>query len=456
MTFFAENLILNFRYNYYGVIVTKRIFSFVLAIFVIFNITIPVFAGQTLIWGDSDGNGVVDITDAKIVLSLACGISVPADECDCIFDMDFDSEITSTDARMVLGVAADISPEETVHLSDWRENVAPTCTEEGSVTAYCEEKGAYITKNIPPKGHTRIEATCTECAYCSDCEEILSEPLGHTVFDGFCERCRKIVEGKESVYVYGAYVEFGAAATKITNMFGKPTEIIDASDEKINLQHYVYADDYSKLTIFTVSGNEGVIGVYSVSDDFKIIASETVSYDNVGFNKYVDDLTVIGYKDKLSEWGYYGIYATTDIASSYINAGSDFESCEKLIFHLTNSCRGLNGVAPVEYSKRVSKAARSHSVDMANNDYFSHESLSGASVVDRLDKYGVSYNAYGENIAAGQRMTVYDFNNGWYNSSGHRKNMLNPVFTHIGLGMAYNENSTYDCYVTQDYTREEN
>lgn len=436
--------------------VTKRIFSFLLAVFIIFNINIPAFAGQTLILGDSDGSGLVDISDAKTVLSLACGISVSVDECDCICDMDFDGEITSADARMVLRVAAGISPEEKIHLSDWKENKEPTCTEEGTATAYCEEKGGYITKIIPPKGHMKVDATCTESAFCSACGEILSEPLGHTTFSGFCERCLRNVEGKESVYVCGGYVEFGAEANTLINTYGKPTEIIDASEKENELSHYVYAGDYSNLTIFTISGNDGVIGVYSVSEDFKIIASETVSYDNVSIHKYIDDLTVIGYKDKLSTWDYYGIYATTDIASSYINGNSDFGSCEKLIFYLSNSCRGINGVSSVMYSKRVSKASRSHSEDMAQYDYFSHESKSGANPGDRLDKYGISYNAYGENIAAGQRMSVYDFNDGWYNSEGHRKNMLNPIYTHIGLGMAYNEASSYDCYVTQDYIREEN
>ncbi len=436
--------------------VTKRIFSFLLAAFIVLNINISVLAGQILILGDANASGVVDITDAKAVLSLACGLPVSVDECDCICDMDFDGEITSSDARMVLRVAAGISPEEKIHLSDWQENKEPTCTEEGTATAYCEEKGVYITKIIPPKEHVKVDATCTECAFCAVCGEILSEPLGHTTFNGFCERCLRDVEGKESVYVYGEYVEFGAEAKTLINTYGRPTEIIDASKKENGLCHYVYAGDYRKLTIFTLSGNDGVIGVYSVSEDFKIIASETVSYDNVGFNKYVDDLTIIGYKDKLSTWDYYGIYATTDITASYIDGNSDFKSCEKLIFYLTNSCRRLNGVSPVAYSKRVSKAARYHSVDMAENDYFSHENKSGANPGDRLDKYGVSYNAYGENIAAGQRMLVYDFNDGWYNSKGHRKNMLNPIYTHIGLGMAYNEDSTYDCYVTQDYIREEN
>ena len=431
--------------------VTKRIICFILTALFVFNFNIVAFAEENLLLGDTDSSGTVDISDARIALSMACGLSVTEIECGSICDIDFDGEITLDDAREVLKVAAGVTSEQTVYISDWQLDEEPTCTESGVATAYCAEKDVFITKILPPEGHSVIEATCTECAYCSECEAILRQPLGHTAYNDYCDRCNKYIEGKSSVYVIGHNIEFGSGAKVLTNIFGEPTEILEDSTGNDSLTHYVYAENLNQLTIFTLSDDKGVTGVYSVSPDYKIIASQTVSYDNVLGNKYLDDLTIVGYLDKLGSWEYYGMYATTDISLSYINENSDFKTCEKLIYYLTNSCRAINGEEELKYSKRVSKVARLHSEDMATKNYFSHDSADGRTLKDRIDEGNLTYRAIGENIAAGERMSVYDFNNGWYNSRGHRSNMLLEDFTHIGIGLAYDAHSRYLFYVTQDY-----
>ncbi len=40
---------------------------------------------------------------------------------------------------------------------------------------------------------------------------------------------------------------------------------------------------------------------------------------------------------------------------------------------------------------------------------------------------------------------------GWKNSAGHRKNMLNNQFEAIGIGRAYKQTSTYDWYWTTTF-----
>src|SRR4051795_9632874 len=39
----------------------------------------------------------------------------------------------------------------------------------------------------------------------------------------------------------------------------------------------------------------------------------------------------------------------------------------------------------------------------------------------------------------------------WMASPGHRANILNPSFTHIGIGVGYNPNSQWKYYWTQDF-----
>jgi uncharacterized protein YkwD len=52
----------------------------------------------------------------------------------------------------------------------------------------------------------------------------------------------------------------------------------------------------------------------------------------------------------------------------------------------------------------------------------------------------VSYSAAGENIAMGQR-SAEEVVQAWMDSEGHRANILNGTFTHIGVG--YIENGNY-------------
>jgi uncharacterized protein YkwD len=87
---------------------------------------------------------------------------------------------------------------------------------------------------------------------------------------------------------------------------------------------------------------------------------------------------------------------------------------------------------------------------MANKNYFSHTNLEGVSSSERITNAGIEWRSCGENIAAGIRDS-YAANNGWYNSSGHRSNMLNTNFENIGIGIAYNKNSNYHYYATQNF-----
>ena len=51
-----------------------------------------------------------------------------------------------------------------------------------------------------------------------------------------------------------------------------------------------------------------------------------------------------------------------------------------------------------------------------------------------LRNYGVSYMYAGENLA--QNTTAEKAFRAWMNSEGHRKNILNPNFTELGVGIA--------------------
>ncbi len=55
---------------------------------------------------------------------------------------------------------------------------------------------------------------------------------------------------------------------------------------------------------------------------------------------------------------------------------------------------------------------------------------------------GCMFNGWGENIAMGQTTPV-DVMTAWMNSSGHRANIMNPGFTHLGVGCRYGTGALY-------------
>lgn len=112
---------------------------------------------------------------------------------------------------------------------------------------------------------------------------------------------------------------------------------------------------------------------------------------------------------------------------------SEVDQIEAAVVELTNKEREKAGLAPLQMDTALMAAAREKSQDMKDNNYFSHTSPTFGSPFDRLKALGISYQAAGENIAKGQR-TAEEVVTAWMNSEGHRANILDEKFTHIGVG----------------------
>ena len=115
-------------------------------------------------------------------------------------------------------------------------------------------------------------------------------------------------------------------------------------------------------------------------------------------------------------------------------------SFEKEVVRLVNEIRKQHGLAELTYDWQLSRVARIKSEDMRDNKYFSHTSPTYGTPFQMMKSFGITYRSAGENIARGQA-TPQAVVNAWMNSSGHRANILNSSFTHIGVG--YAENGRY-------------
>lgn len=122
------------------------------------------------------------------------------------------------------------------------------------------------------------------------------------------------------------------------------------------------------------------------------------------------------------------------------------------VLELTNEFRAQNGLSGLKLNAELNAAAQGHSADMANQDYFNHIGKNGSEPWDRAKVVGYEARTMGENIAAGYT-TPEAVVEGWKNSPGHRKNMLNGSFTELGVGYFYLANDTgsvnYNTYWTQ-------
>lgn len=113
---------------------------------------------------------------------------------------------------------------------------------------------------------------------------------------------------------------------------------------------------------------------------------------------------------------------------------------ENQVLSLVNIERAQRGLTTLKMDENLRSAARLKSSDMRQNNYFSHTSPTYGSPFDMLKNLGISYQAAAENIAQGYS-TPELVVNGWMNSSGHRANILNNSYTHIGIG--YDANGHY-------------
>ncbi len=126
------------------------------------------------------------------------------------------------------------------------------------------------------------------------------------------------------------------------------------------------------------------------------------------------------------------------------------KSYETKILRLINKERARHKLGKLTVNAKLYKAARLHSLDMACNDYFSHNSPDGITPFDRIKAAGYNYRIAAENLYAGggSYNTPAKAMQAWMNSAGHRANILTKDLKHIGISYVKGPDSTYGGYYT--------
>ncbi|ADU32052.1 CAP domain-containing protein [Evansella cellulosilytica] len=129
-----------------------------------------------------------------------------------------------------------------------------------------------------------------------------------------------------------------------------------------------------------------------------------------------------------------------DKTNGSIPSNHSVSSFEKEVLGLTNAERKKEGLSELKLHVNLSYVARQKSTDMIQVGYFAHNSPTYGSPFDMMTFYGISYRAAAENIAHGFS-TPESVVNAWMNSPGHRTNIMNGNYTHLGVG--YDANGHY-------------
>ena len=130
------------------------------------------------------------------------------------------------------------------------------------------------------------------------------------------------------------------------------------------------------------------------------------------------------------------------------NNVSDDNQSEKKMFELVNVERAKAGVKALIWDEQRTTVGRKHSEDMFKKGYFCHYSPEGRDVGDRLQEVGIDYTVAGENLALAP--DVNRAHTGLMNSPGHKRNILDPAFNKVGIGVI--DGGIYGKMFTQIFT----
>jgi uncharacterized protein YkwD len=117
---------------------------------------------------------------------------------------------------------------------------------------------------------------------------------------------------------------------------------------------------------------------------------------------------------------------------------------ERRIYQFTNEARRQYHLSPLDKDDTLVATARDHSNDMLTRNFFNHVNPDGKAPQDRIaPAYSRTLARTGENIWSGHGYDYTDSKlmarvilDSWMTSPGHRANLLNPNYTHLGVGVS--------------------
>lgn len=273
-------------------------------------------------------------------------------------------------------------------------------------------------------------------------------------------------------------IELGATEEQVKAELGEPQS---HSLNEYGTEWFTYHEDYQNYVMISFDEKWKVNAIYTNDDlisskagvqygtekaEVRKAYGEPLKELRKGLNIYVlqdgegMDLFKVG---DVYMYVFYDVHQNTTVTAvqlittalehrkSGMYAGGDVSlrnGFEQQLFDLTNAARVRHGRSILRWDDAISETARKHSLDMAINDYFNHENLEGLSPFDRMKADQIKFSKAGENLAYGQSSSIFA-HEGLMNSKGHRDNILVDDYSHLGIGVAFNDKS--QPYYTENF-----
>ena len=297
--------------------------------------------------------------------------------------------------------------------------------------------------------------------YIGESTEVLQADWGEP------ERIDPLPQANMTAYIYNSnsttepYLLVGIKDQKVASYFtiGKGFTVYDATVNTVDgtaaQQTELVQEGASAASMVDAGWSENTDNFYALNSDKQEAKEGTEAYYRLTDNAYMYAFSdFYDGKDK----AVYGFYAFSKdcnkykmIYRTYMTYNDEIlRAAETQVWEMTNAYRTYMGLSNLQWESKAEAAARGHSQDMADNNYFQHNSQDGTRFFARLQAEGISYRSCGENICAGSGDAIYMVI-GWIGSSGHRNGILTPSFKYIGVGVAYNASAKWLVYATQDF-----
>ncbi len=281
------------------------------------------------------------------------------------------------------------------------------------------------------------------------------------------DRIDPLPQTNMTAYIYNSnsttapYLLVGIKDQKVASYFtiGKGFTVYDATvntaDGTAVQQTELVQEGASAASMVDAGWSENTDNFYALNSDKGEAKEGTEAYYRLTDNAYMYAFSdFYDGKDK----AVYGFYAFSKdcnkykmIYRTYMTYNDEIlRAAETQVWEMTNAYRTYMGLSNLQWESKAEAAARGHSQDMADNNYFAHNSQDGTRFSARLQAEGISYRSCGENICAGSGDAIYMVI-GWIGSSGHRDGILTTGFKYIGVGVAYNASAKWMIYGTQDF-----
>ena len=136
------------------------------------------------------------------------------------------------------------------------------------------------------------------------------------------------------------------------------------------------------------------------------------------------------------------------LISTNANAQLQRNDSERQLFEALNRERAAQNLSTLQWDDALFRAARQHALRMANLNMLEHQLPNEADLEGRLAEAGAHFSVIAENIAVGATPQIIQ--GGWMDSPGHRKNILDPRLTSVGIAAVHGPGGLF---AVQDFSR---